>query len=303
MTTKGAASAKSLSTPAKIIKILKLLVENPLSIDEILDRFEDDEIFIERETISKYFATLRKAGCDIQKRKSKFYIKYPVLYLNDIELDTLAGFQKNAKDLSSKTDYEEFLKFLEKLFALSGKEENAVYKRIYQNIQNTDNFPCANISLKYRGKIEMLSKFLNETPQRVKIIYEDKEYSIVPVKFHYFKDSVCLKGYDIKNNVNKNFSLDKISEAKEMPLKAQNTDFGMITTFKISGRLKNAYSIREGEIVTEYNDYIVVSNKDEDKNELFKRLLKYGTCCENKYPKKDREEFISLIKELISKHK
>ena len=104
------ANTKSLSTPFRIIKILKLLVERPLSINEILEKLEEDDIFINKETVSKYFMTLRYAGCDIQKARSKFYIKYPVLHFNDTELETLAHFDIISKNLNSKECYGEFLK-------------------------------------------------------------------------------------------------------------------------------------------------------------------------------------------------
>ncbi len=60
---------KNLSTPLKIIKILKLMTEKPVALEEIMSFLEEDNSFVNKETISKYFATLRNAGCDIQKEK------------------------------------------------------------------------------------------------------------------------------------------------------------------------------------------------------------------------------------------
>ncbi len=292
-------SSKSLSTPFKVIKILKLLVEKPSSIDEILERLEEDGIFTNKETVSKYFTTLRYAGCDIQKIRNKFYIKYPVVHLDDTELETLAHFDIICKNLNSKENYGEFLKFLSKLFSLTNK--NNEYKKMRSTITFDEDFNTGKIGKRYGEKIETISKFIQDTPQKIKIICAEKEFTITPLKFHYFKDSICLLGYDIKNNVNKNFPLDKISDIKGMPTAASSSDFGLITTFKISGRLKNAYTVREGEIISEYEDYIMVSNKKEDKDELFKRLLRYGTFCEILYPKSDREKFKNLLENLIAK--
>lgn len=87
---------KNLSTPLKIIKILKLMTEKPVALEEIMSFLEEDNSFVNKETISKYFATLRNAGCDIQKRKNKFYIKYPVLNFTNTELSTLSILQKNS---------------------------------------------------------------------------------------------------------------------------------------------------------------------------------------------------------------
>ena len=96
------------------------------------------------------------------------------------------------------------------------------------------------------------------------------------------------------------FPLYKISDIKETLSAKSPVDFSLTTTFKITGRLKNAYAPREGEIISEFKDHIIVSNKKEDKDELFKRLLKYGSFCEILYPKSDREKFKTLVTGLIS---
>lgn len=289
---------KKLATPLKIIKILKLMTEKPVSLKDIMESLEEDDNFVNRETISKYFATLRNAGCDIQKKQNKFYIKYPVLSLNNTEIDTLAGFQKITKNLASKKDYNEFLKFLDKLFSLTNTDEISRYKKILQNKEDKNLIDTD----RFRDKIESLSDFIQEPIQKVKIIFEDKPYTIIPVKFHYFKKSICLFGYDCSNNVNKNFPINKIQSIKQIPSLAQNTDFALSTTFKLKGILKKTYCAKEGEIVSPYDDYLIVSNKYEDKETLFKRLLKYGTNCEILYPKSDREKFRTMIHSLIKTH-
>ncbi len=77
--------------------------------------------------------------------------------------------------------------------------------------------------------------------------------------------------------------------------------FALTTTFKITGRLKYAYDIKEGETVSSYDDCLIVTNKNEDKSELFRRLLKYGNLCEILYPKTDRENFKNLVYSLINR--
>ncbi len=287
---------KSLSTPYKIIKILKLLIEQPMSIGEILKSFEKDDVFITPESLSKYITTLKLSGCNIQKLRNKFYVKYPIFYLNTPEFETLAGFDSVCKNLNSKENYNEFQKFLSKLLSLTKESEK------YQNIciAQSQKFKFGGPCEKHKNKIEIISKFLDDEAQRVKILFDDKEFTITPLKFHYFKDSICLLAYDIKSSVNKYFPLDKISDIKETLSAKSPVDFSLTTTFKITGRLKNAYAPREGEIISEFKDHIIVSNKKEDKDELFKRLLKYGSFCEILYPKSDREKFKTLVTGLIS---
>lgn len=292
-------NTKSLSTPFKIIKILKLMTESPSSINDILNSFEKEGIFVTKETISKYFTTLREAGCNIQKRKNKFYIKYPILEFTEDEIETLKEFESIAQNLNSKKQHLHFLKFLDKLFTLTNYTAFENYKK--QRIQ-INNF-SEKLSNIYKDKIEAISEFISKNPQKLTLTFEDKDYSITPVGFRYFENSICLLGYDTKENVNKNFPLGKITNIKQSPIKAPGTDFGLSTTFKITGRLKDAYNVRKGEIIGVYDDYIVVTNKKEDKDALFRRLLKYGTFCEILYPQNDREKFKKLIENLLSSQK
>lgn len=289
---------KSLSTPYKIIKILNIMTKNPVSIDEILSTFENEGIFIERETISKYFATLRNAGCNIQKKRNKFYINFPALHFSQCDFSTLAEFQKTISTLNSKNNYSYFLKFLDKLFALCPKSDIDNYNIAYKKCLTEKSFLDEKTVEKYKNKIEIFSEFINNTPQKVKIIYEEKRYNITPLNFRYYKNSISLLAYDNNKNVNKNFLLDKITSITRIPSISANTEFGLATTFKLKGRLKNTYILKEGETGMARGDYMLVTNKTEDKNELFNRLLKYGTNCEILYPKSDRENFLNLIKRL-----
>lgn len=295
---------KSLSTPFKIIKILKLMTEKPVSIDEILISLENEGIFVNKETISKYFTTLREAGCNIEKRKNKFYIKYPILELNEAELNTLARFQGFVKSVFSKKDHSIFLKFLDKVFTLIDMEEVREYLKIRSDLK----VDYGNIDNKSREMIENISKFMNENGQKIKITYregkESRVYNIIPLRFDYKKAPGCkvsLLAYDNGQNVNKTFLLNNIEDILPTPIKAVGAGFGLSTTFKITGKLKNTYTPRKDEIVTYYDDYIVVVNKNEDKTELLRRLLKYGVCAEVLYPKADREAFLNLVNGLIEK--
>lgn len=292
------AKVKSLSTPYKIIKILNIMTKKPVSIDEILTIFDNEGIFIERETISKYFATLRYAGCDIQKRRNKFYINFPVLHFSNDELSTLAEFQKTVSALNSKNNYSYFSKFLDKLFMLCPKTDMGNYQNIYKKCLLEKDFLDKKTTEKYKNKIEIFSEFMDDTPQQLKITYEEKSYNIIPLNFRYYKNSISLLAYDNSKNINKNFLLDKITSIIRVPSAAYNTDMGLATTFKLTGRLKNAYILKRGETGMARGNYMLVTNKTEDKNELFNRLLKYGTSCEILYPKSDREKFLYLIKNL-----
>ena len=278
-----------------------MLTEEPRNMSEILLGLESENIFINKETITKYFKTLREAGCFIEKKKNKFYIKYPILNFSADELKTLAEFEKISSNINCKTNYAAFLKFLDKLFVLTHKTEYEKYKKICLKSNKNKNSWSEKISLKYRDKIEILSRFMDENSAMVKIVYKNKNYTITPISFRYYQDSASIFAYDNKKNVNKNFALDGIEEIKGTPITSTGGDFGLSTTFKITGRLKNNYILKEGEIAMDSDGALIVTNNKEDKTELFNRLLKYGEYCEILYPKSDRQKFLELVENLIAK--
>lgn len=284
----------------RTIKILKLLSEKPMSMNEIFNEFSDEDDFISKETISKYFSTLRQLGVVIQKNKNKFFLKYPICSINfsNQELSVLADFEKMAHDLCSSDDYKVFKSIYEKIFNLTNNECSNAYDDIKKST-----FMCNGASLisqKHKEKIEKLADYLSFGSRKIKIKYDNTSYQIIPKYIKYMKSNVYLYAYDNISKVNKLFVIDKIEDISLMPQMAAGSEFAYATTFKIYKRLKFAYYPREGEIVEDFSDYQIVTNKDEDKDSLFRRLLRYVDLCEIIYPASDREKFKKLIDNMLA---
>ena len=65
------------------------------------------------------------------------------------------------------------------------------------------------------------------------------------------------------------------------------------------GRLAKTYTLYEGERVIKIKeDSIVVSNNYEDKAELYKRLLRYGTLCKIISTQDDIERFKQMLNKM-----
>ena len=82
------------NTCLRVFEVIKLLIQKPYSIEElinILSEKENNQNIYTQETIIKYITTLRVMGLDISKEKRKFVLKkYPIdLNLNEKELKTL----------------------------------------------------------------------------------------------------------------------------------------------------------------------------------------------------------------------
>ena len=57
--------------------------------------------------------------------------------------------------------------------------------------------------------------------------------------------------------------------------------------------------LKKGEILLETGeDFIIISNKNEDRELLIRRLLRYYDKCEILYPKSCRKRLIELVNEM-----
>ena len=112
---------RKVNTSYRIMKILKLLHQKPRSINEICFELDVDNIGVKKETITKYFSTLRSCGCIVEKREGKFYLLNMPFFinLNKEELKTLAYFQKFSQKFNSKLFEEKIQSALSKLLKLS----------------------------------------------------------------------------------------------------------------------------------------------------------------------------------------
>lgn len=66
---------RKINSSYRIIKILKLLHDAPHSLAELSFELDKDGLSVGAKTITKYFLTLRTAGCSIKKRNGKFSLK------------------------------------------------------------------------------------------------------------------------------------------------------------------------------------------------------------------------------------
>ena len=70
--------------------------------------------------------------------------------------------------------------------------------------------------------------------------------------------------------------------------------------FELHGRLMRAYKLKPSEKVINFNqNYITVSNSEDDKDILLRRLLKYGESCKIVSPKSLKAEMLELTNEML----
>lgn len=291
----------TLNSGLRIFDIIEILMSSPSSRREICELLNRKEIKADIKTITKYIRTLKLAGFDIRVENKKFQVyKTPfTTSLTKEEKDGLMAVMALLNNFfkgGANRDYKLMEEKLRNIFALKNNLEiNIENKPIDFNFEADENLSF---------NIMKLSKYLMEDNVKLKIKYEKKRYIIFPKEIKYKRNGVFLYAYNKTKEKNSIFRVDLITDIKF--IEYVNPEFpttGKQTIFKITGRLKKNYILREGEVAKYMEDEVYVTNVYEDKEELFNRLIKYGKYCEVTYPESDRKKFKNKIKNLIKHYK
>lgn len=284
----------------RVLEILKELVNRPLSLSDLLLSIEEttDENF-RQELILKYINTLRLLDLNVVKIGKKYCLQNSIEKM-DFDKQNLSLFLF-LKDYSQKINHEnlkdnliEILQVLERTFSCKTKKLISSNKILAYHLKKP---------LEIRdNNIEKYKKYCDEK-QKIDIIYKNENineifYRLAPIKVIYKNGKAVLVTYDSADNCYKEFFAENIVSSKQSPQKQPNS-YSSSVLFKIKNRLAKSYILKEGETVLEYTDnYIVVSNKTEDKELLIRRLLRYYNECEIIYPEACRKRLVELITQM-----
>lgn len=295
---------KKNDTGLRVLEILKMLIKEPISADDLMKKIEkrnNIENIYNKETLIKYFNTLELVGIRIKKRKedNKFCIEnLPIeidLTENEIKiLCLLEGYVKNLCQKRLESTFNNFLRNLEKSFS---KETTFIYRSIKNNSRMKTDIDFLN----HASLIRQFEKFCIES-QKLKVEYISKSsgisetFTVEPKYIGYNADTVYVLVYNPALAQNQKLLLDNIKNVIQLPQKTSSNTTPNTIVFQLKGRLAKAYRLKLDEKIINYSENkIVVSNFSEDKNILFKRLLKYGENCKILQPKSAQKEFLDLV--------
>ncbi|MBR1977527.1 hypothetical protein IKA15_04540 [bacterium] len=289
---------RRINSSYRIIKILKLLHESPYSLEELCFALDEDDLSVGPKTITKYFLTLRTAGCSIKKKNGKFYLENIPFFidLNEKEISALAYFQKFSQKFNSKKFDSKIQSGFSKILKLACKETKSNYSKTLNKIPITS---IPSIRDRCHGIIGIISNVLKDN-LRLKIRYNNELFVIVPKSIRFSKGTAYLNAYDEKSQKYKRFIISNITELSSMGLNKGADNFALSTIFKVNGRLaKNYYPYEKETIHHESENEKIICNKHQDKLSLIHRCLKYGTCCEIISPKSERDFLINEVETML----
>jgi hypothetical protein len=271
----------------QVLKTFGVLLRGNYAMNELIKLLNKDEeapVF-NNSTISKYINTCRYIGIDIPKINNKYYVAgLPFgLKLSSSDADMVEMLQATVKNDSTSTNANLFDKFLAKLNAYSDKNIARVEKKIFKT-----SFELFERAIARKRKIRLFFKnqtILEGIPVEIK---ENKDKTF----FHVFNkrlriiDSSRLSGVEITDSkYNETFNGEQV------------------TIYVLKGALAKRYEPRENESLEANNDgTVTVTNRNENKDILFSRLLRYEDSCEIIKPKVYREEFKQLIQNTLKNY-
>ncbi|MBQ4113927.1 hypothetical protein IJD34_00845 [bacterium] len=283
--TNNIASKKNISS-MQVLKTLLVLMENNYTMQELIQKLNEKESnpVFNNSVVSKYINTCRYCGFEINKFYNKYYVtKVPFgLELAPHELDLIQQLQSSAKLTLSAKPLKIFNEFLLKISQFSNKRLQKVQQKTYELTKELFKKAIEEkryISLLYRTKIirECQPIDIIESDGKIKfnVIYNNKQRSIIIER---------LTGIQIQEN---KFAQQEITT----PL-----------SYKIYNPLAERYEIKENERLTEKkDDYIVIVNDGEPKDELYSRLLRYDSLCEI-ITFKPRQEMKNIITKMLENY-
>lgn len=297
-------SERQFDTGLRILEILKILLDDNLSKNNLIMRLSTTsavEQVYTFEAFIKYFNTIELTGLKLNREKTVYKLKNALKYLNLTDKE--------------KTLYLKLLSDVKCLY--NERQENAVKKATYRMLKYFDGeipealadkvFETEQMSSCHEEQLrvnETIKKLINDKLM-VKIDYKRKSNMISSIiveikKAEEKNGKIILTCYSPERCRNKKIYLDSVVSFSQLPDKVSGTKIMNTIVFEVYGRLAYLYKLRPFEKVINFsNSHLVISNSEEDKDSLLKRLLKYGENCKIIKPVSVREEFISLTDEIL----
>ena len=294
---------KNNETALRILEVLKILLQEEVTKHELIDKLKKksniDGVYTQ-EAFIKYFNTIEAAGFKIDKdgRRYKISNSLNTIKLTPEEVSLLLKLLDNSNRLYNKKHQEVFYNILRKLEKYTGVSfEDKIKKAVSEAKTISEDNAKSNI-------LATLSKYINEG-QLLSIIYKksktENEKVIVELKNVIEKNNkIYLVCYNRLWTRNKRIPLDSIIKLEQLSQKSPQIKNVNTVIFEVYGRLVKSYKLKPSEEVIDYSkECLTISNKEEDKDSILLRLLKYGENCKIIKPLSYKKEFISLTNSIL----
>lgn len=297
---------KHIESCVKVFELLQLLLRGDATNSEITKLFEDSEQTSNTAcvTLNKYINTLKIFGINIVKDGGHYKILNPPYKINLSEAEQKGFYELYNFADSFGESFESVKNFLKCIEARFSEINQKDMKR--EKSKNNSNFNF--YYEKFMRKIEICTKFCTEDYKAEIIYYKpgSKKESIIqakPEKIVFNKNKAKLCVLNLSNREMISIDINKIIDLRQMSNKiTSNFRFNKTIIFRLSGRLAENYTLRKWEYLDDFDDEgnKIFINKDEDENELLRRVLKYNTSCKILSPQSFKDKLLEEIDKTLA---
>lgn len=279
----------SINSGVKIFLIIEILFSSPKNIEEISNKLLEYNIKADKKTVSKYLRTLKLFGFEIEKINGRFQVLNSPLQIK----------QKNSGA--------EIIFLLMEYFFEKENVEYEILKRKFKNIFDVEeNLKIKNsiektlqLSQSAKKNLELINNLIKKNKTEINAKYKGKKLKLTIKEIKFAKNGVFLFAKDKNLKNSRHIKINNLENIK--PDKTKNLKFKIKEgiNFKIKENLIKNYILKRGEIANYINNEAIITNTYEEKEEIFSRLLKYGTKAEILTPEREKRQFIQKLKSLI----
>lgn len=279
----------SINSGVKIFLIIEILFSSPKNIEEISNKLLEYNIKADKKTVSKYLRTLKLFGFEIEKINGRFQVLNSPLMIK----------QKNSGA--------EIIFLLMEYFFEKENVEYEILKRKFKNIFDVEeNLKIKNsiektlqLSQSAKKNLELINNLIKKNKTEINAKYKGKKLKLTIKEIKFAKNGVFLFAKDKNLKNSRHIKINNLENIK--PDKTKNLKFKIKEgiNFKIKENLIKNYILKRGEIANYINNEAIITNTYEEKEEIFSRLLKYGTKVEILTPEREKRQFIQKLKSLI----
>ncbi len=294
-------------TAYRVIKLFVLLLESPMSEDEIkraLKTEVEENKLLSSDTVGIYINTLKSLGCKISRPSKSNNYKYILndtpfkLNLNKNEVLSLIKVKKYIAGFDDWKLFQSTDEIISKIFAHLNDESQGHLNNVTKLLKRENS---AKVSAKLLRTLENYC-FHNRT---LHINYHSPEsgekiLQITAEKISFENNAYYLWGINTLSKETQYIRIDRINEIKAIDIKTSNVKPDIYTAvYKIKGTAFKSFTPEDTEKIIETKDKeIIISSVVQNKFRFVQKMLSYGDECIVISPELLKNEVVQKLKSM-----
>ena len=264
--------------------------------------FTEDENDKEHVTLNKYLNTLKVFGIKVKKENHKFVMLNNSFGLNfDVDdVKSVNIFEHAAQFLPNGKTKNNMEAFIQMMFSRFDDKTNELYTTINSTTNSDFSFYFSDLREQIEKCESMCQGDLNI---EIKYLHKGQTYKnyAKAKQVIYDNKNAYLQIYKLDDSQLLNVLIPNILYLEQSSGKVNPMEIVPTVTYKISGRLAKAYTLKETEYVSETCEDAskIIVNKNDPTDQILQRLIRYRNECVILTPNTLKNKMIDMINDTL----